>query len=68
MTRTKLAMLALVALFCVAGLYWIALTAESNSELLFWLALIPITAPFASILGTWSLVVEVPQWLLPYFG
>ena len=67
MSKEKLAMFALVALFCVGELYWLALAVEANSKLLFWFAVIPLTAPFTGIIGAWSLIFEVPQWLYPYF-
>lgn len=51
----------------VGWLYWLWVAIKIGGFAMFALALFPLTAPIASILGGWSLLFGLPDWTFGIF-
>ncbi len=60
-------MMSIWFLLPLGWVYWLWLAIKVGGFAMFALALFPITAPIASILGGWSFLFGVPDWTVSVF-
>ncbi|ANW27321.1 maltose ABC transporter permease [Vibrio coralliilyticus] len=59
--------MAMWLLIPLGWLYWFWLAIKIGGFAMFVLALVPITAPVAAVLGGWSFLFGVPDWVMNVF-
>lgn len=69
--KSMLANLATIALslyISVGWIYWLWLSFKVGGFAMFFCGFFPLTAPIASIVGGWSLLFGVPDWVVDIFA
>ncbi|MEK1975940.1 maltose ABC transporter permease [Vibrio parahaemolyticus] len=59
--------MSLYLLLPLGWVYWLWVAVKIGGFAMFALALFPITAPIASILGGWSFLFGLPDWVVSVF-
>lgn len=59
--------MSLYLLLPLGWVYWLWVAVKIGGFAMFALALFPITAPIASILGGWSFLFGIPDWVVSVF-
>ena len=66
---SAIAVLAVIGLSTVGGLYWFWIAIKISSFLMFVIGFFPPTGLlFATPVGAWSLLFGVPDWVFTWFG
>ncbi|WP_286339398.1 hypothetical protein [Ferrimonas sp. YFM] len=60
-------LVALYVLFPAGWLFWLWVAIKAGGFFMFFVALFPITAPFAALIGAWSLLFGMPTWAVDWF-
>ncbi|MGR5297549.1 maltose ABC transporter permease [Vibrio mediterranei] len=54
-------------LFPLGWVYWFWIAIKFGGFAMFAMAFFPVTAPFAAILGGWSFLFGLPEWVISVF-
>ncbi|ANS84050.1 hypothetical protein VSVS12_00226 [Vibrio scophthalmi] len=63
----SLAIMSLYLILPLGWVYWLWIAVKIGGFAMFAMALFPITAPFAALLGGWSFLFGIPDWAYSFF-
>ncbi len=64
----QLSIFGLYMLFGIGGLYWLWLSIQLESFLMFVVGIFPLSFLITAPVGAYSLVVDTPRWVINWFG